>query len=50
MQGFLFRDKDKFIEDAIRDALISLVQSLSLEEFNFNLGGYGSRRKLLENF
>lgn len=41
MQGFLTRDKDKFVDYALRDALISLIHACWMEDFNFNLGGLG---------
>lgn len=41
MQNFLEEEPEKFIEYAFRDALISLIPSLWMEEFNFNLGGFG---------
>jgi hypothetical protein len=41
MQGFLIRDKDKFIEYALRDALISLIHACWMEDFNFKSGGIG---------
>lgn len=39
MQSFLLRDEAKFMEYAVRDALISLIHSLWMDEFNFNIGG-----------
>lgn len=41
MQGFLARDKEKFTEYALRDALISLIHASWMEDFNFNIGGIG---------
>lgn len=41
MQGFLKRDREKFIEYALRDALISLIHASWMEDFNFKLGGLG---------
>ena len=41
MQGFLQRDKEKFVEYALRDALISLIHACWMEEFNFKIGGMG---------
>jgi hypothetical protein len=41
MQRFLNKNYEKFIEYAIRDAIISLVHALWMEEFNFSLGGIG---------
>ena len=41
MQGFLERDKEKFIEYAMRDALISLIHASWMEEFHFKNGGIG---------
>ena len=41
MQGFLKRDKEKFTEYALRDAIISLIHASWMEDFNFNLGGVG---------
>jgi hypothetical protein len=41
MQSFLRRDMVKFVEYAVRDALISLTHALWMEDFNFNLGGLG---------
>jgi hypothetical protein len=41
MQGFLERDRSSFIEYALRDSLISLIHASWMEDFNFNLGGFG---------
>ena len=41
MEGFLLRNKDKFIEYALRDALISLVHASWMEDFNFKIGFVG---------
>ena len=41
MQLFLDRDREGFIEYAIRDAVISLVHACWMEDFNFPLGGLG---------
>lgn len=41
MQGFLQRDKAKFTEYALKDALISLIHAAWMEDFNFNIGGVG---------
>ena len=41
MQGYLARDKDRFVEYALRDAVITVVHSLWMEEFNFRIGGSG---------
>jgi hypothetical protein len=41
MQSFLDNDRELFIEYALRDALISLVHALWMEEFNFSLGALG---------
>lgn len=41
MQGFLARDKTKFTEYALRDALISLIHASWVEDFNFKIGGVG---------
>ena len=41
MQTFLTQDKAKFVEYALRDALISLIHSLWMDDFNFNLCGVG---------
>lgn len=41
MHGFLNRDRDKFIEYALRDAMISLIHACWMEDFNFQLGVIG---------
>ena len=41
MQSFLSRDKEKFVEYAVKDAIISLIHALWMEEFNFNYGCVG---------
>lgn len=41
MQGFLIRDREKFVEYALRDALISLIHASWMEDFNFKIGGFG---------
>lgn len=41
MQGFLARDKVKFTEYALRDALISLIHACWMEDFNFRIGCLG---------
>lgn len=41
MQGFLQRDREKFIEYALRDAVISLIHASWMEDFNFKIGGIG---------
>jgi hypothetical protein len=41
MQEFLKRDKEKFIEYALRDAIISLIHASWMEDFNFKIGGVG---------
>ena len=41
MESFLANDPDKFVEYAVRDALISLVHGMWMEEFNFKSGGVG---------
>ena len=41
MHGFLTRDKAKFTEYALRDALISLIHACWMEEFNFSIGIVG---------
>lgn len=41
MGGFLARDKTKFTEYAMRDALISLIHASWMEDFNFQIGGVG---------
>jgi hypothetical protein len=41
MQTFSKLNQEKFIEYALRDALISLIHALWMEDFNFNLGGVG---------
>ena len=42
MQSFLQRDKEKFVEYAVRDSLISLIHSFWRDDFNFNIGGLGT--------
>ena len=39
MEGFLLRNKDKFIEYALRDALISLVHASWMEDFKIGFVG-----------
>ena len=41
MQGFLKRDREKFIEYALKDAVISLIHASWMEDFNFKIGGVG---------
>ena len=41
MQGFLKRDKEKFTEYALKDAIISLIHASWMEDFNFKIGGVG---------
>ena len=41
MQGYLFRDKEGFVEYALRDAVITVVHAMWMEEFNFRIGGSG---------
>ena len=41
MKGFLARDKAKFTEYALRDAIISLIHASWMEDFNFNIGVVG---------
>ena len=41
MQSFLIQESDKFIEYVIRDAVISLIHAMWMEDFYFNLGGIG---------
>ena len=41
MQGFLARDKEKFTEYALRDAIISLIHASWMEDFNFQIGVVG---------
>lgn len=41
MHGFLQRDREKFIEYALRDAVISLIHASWMEDFNFKIGGLG---------
>ena len=41
MDILLRTDRNKFIEYAIRDALITLTHANWMEEFNFYIGGYG---------
>ena len=41
MHGFLARDKVKFTEYALRDAVISLIHACWMEEFNFRIGCLG---------
>lgn len=41
MQGYLLRDKEGFVEYALRDAVITVVHSMWMEEFNFIIGGSG---------
>ena len=41
MKMFLREDREKFIEYALRDVLISLIHSLWMEDFNLGVGGIG---------
>jgi hypothetical protein len=41
MKSFFANEPEKFIDYALRDALISLKHSLWMDDFNFNLGGRG---------
>ena len=41
MQSFLTLEKEKFIEYALRDALISLIHALWMDDFNYSLCGGG---------
>lgn len=41
MKGFLKRDKVKFTDYALRDALISLIHASWMEDFYFKIGGVG---------
>jgi hypothetical protein len=41
MQGYLDRDKERFVEYALRDAVITLIHAGWMEDFNFMIGGSG---------
>jgi hypothetical protein len=41
MQGYLEREREKFVEYALRDAVITLVHASWMEDFNFSIGGLG---------
>jgi hypothetical protein len=41
MQGYLNRDRESFVGYALRDAVITLVHALWMDDFNFRIGGTG---------